>query len=1554
MYRTFFAVVLLVGALLIGRAYIQAPAQAQNPGNAAGARPAILFAVPQSPGGGFVDLTYLRELHAKGFEVDTTNTLDDLTWERISRYNVLVLYASPGGYPFEGYVPTGKLSLTDFDALMDRYVEAGGGVLVLSSQANTHRELFSPEMMRRWGFRIAAETIREEDAAKRASLTQMPAPVAHADQVAATPVSEGVRGLWYPTQDRGSPNWSAMTAPISVSQEWQVVVRASASARTQPIDFKTATHPLPDPFFHNPPIQAPPLFAIRQKGQGRIALTAQYPQFSVGSGTRWLYNREVLERGVAGKPSDFGRLLENTYRWLAAPSLAEGAAGGGAARQVSLGGFKTQPQKLVHPNYRPDAKAGVDNDFGRPWPDTGALAQQVILARQVAARRTVRGLIGAQTPYGDGQSSVAEYAAAAKKQNLDFVVFLDDYTRLTAAEFEALKADCVKYSDAELKLFGGFTIGTNTGNSLFMFGPNLTLPPAPTLTGPDKSLFALQVLKDGDIPALGWMLKMAAESGNNNQIGYYNINAGASRGGMDLPNLKMYGMAAVRYYKDGKPVEDVTAKYLTSALSTIPPAPVAFNEVASVAGLEREVRSGHALTYARVTALENLYGEALRYSHQYDSLPIFASDGPIIEEWPQTQRVATYGGQEFVLSRMLMPSAIALRSSVGLKEARIYNGDQLFRRFALNGAKEWRQVLMLEAVIHKNLVLVAEDIQGKKAVSYARRCWKDGSGVSIVFCSDRVNDCKSPNFGPVLLSHGPYQLPVTNTAMVPDPGFTWDGGPPAARPLAPFSLSAPLLESDAGREHGAHFEQTPRLEFTDEGGAAVSSERTRVMDARIPNFNPWWAWGPTAPSRLMSYTSRFRQWIPPTTGPVYDSWPGFGQRSGVIAAMHRSEITFKAAQTIKKLTLLSNSTQPFASAFVVLGRQGAAPQTVEATKLEGQATYKIESGGWFGAYTPEMGNSHLFVNRGAPLLLNVNNPRNGNIWMEIVADMAGRQVKAGEKYTLELMSVNYPLESAAKSAADLAKMHAYLSRPTGLKLVRGTGAPRAGVLELQGAEGAVEFVLPRPSGLPRLTLPVRVGAMNPRWSAWRWQKRGYEKGDYGNGQNRFSPLGVDAYNFAYIPAYTTWADQTHVVAGHPVVADAVGKELFIQVTPIGEAPLRWHVSVNNPTAKIITATLRRVINLPGLSFTSRKVTLGPGQYLVLAGGEKVPTPRVIPAQAAPALPAPLTGRNLLPGGDFETGIEEWVATAQVKEGEADKNERRPDWLKWEPKGDEKGKGALRVNIVTDERMKEARVHASGAVARLPGMIPANEDALVTFKARWLGSAKTLRINRLFGGSTSEPVQLSEKWQTFQVVVRSALELPEFSFATLLPANAGDQYAPLEPGSFLLDDVRIVAIAEAAPAPPAVARLAKGDCCGTGSRPAKTQEEIDMKLSPQQLEQYHEDGFTIVRDFFTPAQLQPTMDWVNEMVDALAEHLYEAGKIHDKHEGVRWQRPHQVSGFEGIKDPILMRSGKDPDYRVDWTQWATQNRIAAAMEEHKDEFDASLMGPWLHRWAEVAA
>src|SRR5262249_15721597 len=96
--------------------------------SASAQQPAVLVVSPQGTSGGWVDLDYLSELHQAGFEVDYTDGMSAFTWDRIRKYNVLIIYTAPpppgvDAGPFRGAQP---IYQADFNALVDRFVQQGG------------------------------------------------------------------------------------------------------------------------------------------------------------------------------------------------------------------------------------------------------------------------------------------------------------------------------------------------------------------------------------------------------------------------------------------------------------------------------------------------------------------------------------------------------------------------------------------------------------------------------------------------------------------------------------------------------------------------------------------------------------------------------------------------------------------------------------------------------------------------------------------------------------------------------------------------------------------------------------------------------------------------------------------------------------------------------------------------------------------------------------------------------------------------------------------------------------------------------------------------------------------------------------------------------------------------------------------------------------------------------------------------------------------------------------------------------------------------------------
>ena len=145
-------------------------------------------------------------------------------------------------------------------------------------------------------------------------------------------------------------------------------------------------------------------------------------------------------------------------------------------------------------------------------------------------------------------------------------------------------------------------------------------------------------------------------------------------------------------------------------------------------------------------------------------MPVYTSANDIsIDAWEGTYRTMVLGAERFVTGLGVMPSGISVSSPVGLRSVSIFNGDRLFRRFAPNGSTHFFTTLLLDGFIHRNLVLVAEDVEGYKAMSFPRRNWKGGVR-SVEYCGDHCNDCQSVSF---LAARGPYS--PTNSFQTPLP-----------------------------------------------------------------------------------------------------------------------------------------------------------------------------------------------------------------------------------------------------------------------------------------------------------------------------------------------------------------------------------------------------------------------------------------------------------------------------------------------------------------------------------------------------------------------------------------------------------------------------------------------------------------------------------------------------------------------------------------------------------------------------------------------------------------
>jgi hypothetical protein len=1171
---------LLVALLLLSSALVlAAPASSSAPAAPATAaapapapappvppQPAILFCCSGENRYGWVSYTYMQALHQAGWTVDYIEGFPALTWDKVQHFNVLFVYDFPAN---------DDKSLPAYWAVLNKFLQAGGGIFLHYSPG--YGGTAPNSLLKQWGLQLPLLWLRDPYVEE---MTNMPAQLAYTDQITpGTPLSQDVHGFWYPY---GNHYCGQHTMPIFVDKTWTVVARPSAAAYTVKPTYPRGDIQPPAGALISDPVKDPVLFAIcEQPGGGRLAAIQTWPQFSVGSGDMWLYNNEVLSKGLAGRPSDYGKLLTNAYTWLAAPSLKSGA----------LGGAAQDATRLVEPELRPGA---IDQFHDWYYQEDKVLEYH----HPPINGKIYRGLIGAQTELSGGTGTVADYAQAAAAAKLDFVVFLEDLAQMTPEKLATLKAQVAKNSTPTLKLFAGYRMVADTGNYMFVCGNDPIWPEDRLLVGPDHRIFNLQYQNekgqwaDGN-PGLDWCIGDGGP-GHGNTVGYYNFTK--SGNGLKMYDLRVYSMAAIRTYQNGKLVEDMTNDYLTTSQSTAVPTPVSLNLVTSPAEMTAAVADNQALTYAQARTMDLLWEDALRWNGSYDGPNVYFSDGPQIVAWPKCLRVMTFGAEEFVSGRSMWPSPVHVTSDVGLKEIRIYDGRNLFRRFICNGAKDFETTLFFPGVVQRSMVLVADDIKGGRAESFAYRQYKEGT-ICPIFCSDHVNDCAG-----MRLAHGEHWPMFFMTPVVPNAGGTWDGGPLASRPLLTNQFTYPAIYTDKGNYEPPTPYQIPLLEFSDEGACRCRMVANRMMADGVPDGNPWAGFGPLQPTKIVDLWASHTYFDGYLTGVDPNSYGAPGINDGPIASLFTEQFKFKQDCTVSQMRLYFGGWRKKTATYstiLAMGRGGQITDVWDLTDTpEASKRARIDTGAWFALFSSQMANTHLFINRGQPLILEAN--RFDSYWLNLYADVNKLAVKAGDTYDTEIFAQTWPMDETITDAKTVADLVSYLESPTGMQLTRGTQVSGlGGLLELTPDNGAVELSIPKPTGVNR-TVPVRVSGFNKRWTVGLYQFEGWRTHYYSKGNTGWRELGLDFDGRAYAPLYVSKSPNTHVLIGQPVIADAAGKDLFIQVTRLNDDPTpAWHLSVNNPTDQPITTTLQRTMDLPGLDFTQETVTLAPGEYRVL-------------------------------------------------------------------------------------------------------------------------------------------------------------------------------------------------------------------------------------------------------------------------------------------------------------------------------------------------------------------
>ncbi|HEY3417368.1 MAG TPA: hypothetical protein VGM23_10840, partial [Armatimonadota bacterium] len=930
----------------------------------------------------------------------------------------------------------------------------------------------------------------------------------------------------------------------------------------------------------------PTLYAIRDLGaNGRLALTAVFPLYTLFGGTRWIHDGAVLNKGLNNRPSDFGKLFENTLRWLSAPSLASG----------KLGGYVQNPKQLLPVNLRkkPEEFFPEFDSYQNP----------------TAPGNVYRGLIGARTRYSSGQGTVEEYAAAAQAAGLDFVVFLDEFSKLTEANYRKLEADCKKFSTDKLLLIPGFTLQNNIKNQMFAYGFGLAWPTNTQVVGPNHDELRTQCFdKDGNLTysdedAKNWLWTIHGVTGKN--VGYYNF-ANSPASVMPVRDLRLFGILAVMTYQNGKLVEDLTPDYLNYVMDGDPPLACAVDLVQSPRELTSAVADKHYLTHVAAGSLQGL-PLAMCYGHAYGRANVYPSNGPQIKSWASTQRMTTYAAESFVPARYRVRPLCWVTSDVGLKEIVIYSDKKPFRRILLNGAKEFKQTFEWAFDRQRILTLEVTDMTGQRAVSAGFEYWSEANYNG--WCSDRQNG---------EIWHGALTIPGPRVPAM-SVGPTWDGGPP---PPASISYNMhPGIFIKPGVGEGMVWGVYARLMEGDMWPTCVDDSVSNVAAYGDHNYAPgavahaYHTLGPIQPSDYITFTVRRTQYVQRPVGPSIDSWAMNPERAGGNLALVEGTLTFKKDTTINCMNIAWAQLNGFPKdgsniplfgirrtndSTPLCGPQDSVYQpNVGIPRALGVGTggeYLLDPGGYAAVLPTGEGIASALFNVGTgPLTMT---PYQMEVFGLPVRD---RAFKAGDTLSWRYLVVNDGLDQSVHNLQRVERLREYYGldgkHTSGLTVQRGKLLSHFGLVDLAPDKGLVEFSVPAPDFALQLPLGLRFIGFNPNWTVGQLQLSGYSMNYYTNGANVYRNLGLDDRDMAFLAVYPDNVPLTHSIVGHPVQCD--NAQLIIEVAQLNSKPAEYHVAVNNPTDAPIKTVLKKCMDLPGFDFPDTPVDVPAGGYVVV-------------------------------------------------------------------------------------------------------------------------------------------------------------------------------------------------------------------------------------------------------------------------------------------------------------------------------------------------------------------
>ncbi len=1114
----------------------------------------------------------VRPLVEAGFEVEVCPFVELADRLASGRHNVVVL----GRYFIPRQTRQGEIRVMDrLTAALDVFVKRGGGVyltLPVDEQMPYHR-LFEHFGVSALPLKIVQDQDGHEDHG-RFLYTSAVDPVLGAN----------VRGVWFPAVMGGG--LAAATRPLrATGAGWKTVLAAAAASRTEKLEIVGYGLPGEDIAGYD---RAVPVMALRDGLPGRLAVCGVPGGYYLFSPNQFPLLQHLLRTGFSDRHSDWLPLFINTLRWLAEPSCQSGA----------LGGATTNPQALLPqvPRFPDDPPVRWAT---RPFPPDP---------------RPIQGLIGARTAYSSGSGTVADYVAKAKAAGHDFIVFLEDFAHLDAAQFEALRADCEAHTTDTFLAVPGYTVVDIVGSRYFQYGYTIQLPREDLLAADGKTLTS----KPGNNPRTSRIesVHLSLLFGELNMRGRRGTFRHADSPKSLLQNRATDSIALVTW-EDGRIIEDVRDQYPMLVDKGLRLNPTVLTFLNTPGDFDRAVATGwrnmiiepyaaqRAQVFRKHMAPElewwGFFDEEVisspryrfdcwQYGHPFQSI----SSGPVVRAWTMSvsERDPAWGAPDheipptadwFRADVLHLRLRIHVTAEKGLREVLLRDGSALLRRWQCDGAPSFELELDLLHDQQRQLQLEAHDTQGGVALTsdYAclRRDWCE------FYCADRNNPLaigyeKDENglaygwSGNTFLTYNSMQWGGTSPYL----GKWWYTGD-SMHPVPADPARDTTAPTDGGVHPpgaGVHIKlELPDLQPPERGLMINTGQELISTDVAISGFLCDHGYDPAAPYFFGGEHGFGLYGMYPTR------YVDVRRRAMAFRPLPH-QLTTVVYQYDLRFKRQPDLREPLYVGWIDAANHEFLRQDggrLKVPELPGEII-RWQRGdalvAWHAGARPA-----IFINDGADLLLS-------------------REARDGREFGLRL-----PLECCPPPGATtrlrligLGGTHAHRDRGLFAHLQRtmgfiGTpayavemelGALRSQrlLLELDANGGAgVALTMPRVE-LPA-ALPILIHNLRANWPvvfidrvARRWRPLGQLEGT------------------AYATLDTA-AQDWRIFLGHPVVA--LHPEVTLSLVPVGETA--WRLEIHNPTATLIETRVTPAPFFDLLAWDGATVTLPPGRSTVL-------------------------------------------------------------------------------------------------------------------------------------------------------------------------------------------------------------------------------------------------------------------------------------------------------------------------------------------------------------------